>query len=218
MMLEKHIINRFEPTLGILLAITLGLANLPAQAAGDSAAGAKKAQTCAACHGQDGNSANPVWPSLAGQHAEYTLKQLTDFKDGRRENPQMSPMATGLSDQDMQDLAAYFSGQKIKPGMADPALVALGQTLYRAGNADTGVPACLSCHGPAGRGNPAAGYPVVGGQHAAYSQAQLQAFREGTRANDQGEIMRAIAGRLTVNEIEAVAAYMQGLRASTRAE
>lgn len=213
----ENMINRFKPALGILLAGTLGLANLPAQAAGDIAAGAKKAQTCAACHGQDGNSANPVWPSLAGQHAEYILKQLKDFKDGGRENPQMSPMAAGLSEQDMQDIAAYFSGQKIKPGTADPALVELGQTLYLAGNMESGVPACFSCHGPAGRGNPTAGYPAVNGQHAAYSQAQLQAFREGTRTNDKDEIMRAIVGRLTMDEIKAVSAYMQGLRASASA-
>ena len=198
----------------ILLAAVLFLPTAIAQAAGDAVAGAKKAQTCAACHGMDGNSSNPIWPSLAGQHAEYILKQLQDFKNNHRENAQMSPMAVNLGEQDMQDLAVYFSSQKIKPRTADPALIETGQRIYRAGNSDAGVPACMSCHGPAGRGNPAAAYPAVGGQHAAYLQAQLKAFREGLRTNDPNEIMRIIVGRMTDDEIKAVSEYMQGLHAS----
>ena len=197
----------------ILLTVLL-LPPLVAQAAGDVGAGAKKSQTCAACHGADGNSINPVWPSLAGQHAEYIQKQLQDFKNGTRQNAQMSPMAANLVEQDMQDLAAYFSSQKIKTGTADPGLIESGQKLYRAGNKDTGVPACMACHGPDGRGNPAARYPAVGGQHAAYTQAQLKAFREGTRSNDPNEIMRTIAARMTDDETRAVSEYMQGLHAS----
>ena len=185
-----------------------------AQAAGDASAGAKKSQTCAACHGADGNSINPVWPSLAGQHAEYILKQLQDFKNGKRENAQMSPMAANLGEQDMLDLAAYFSSQKIKPGAADPDLIESGQKIYRAGNIDTGVPACMACHGPDGRGNPAARYPAVEGQHAAYSQMQLKAFHDGMRTNDPNDMMRTIAARMTDDETRAVSEYMQGLHAS----
>lgn len=186
------------------------------QAAGDAVAGGKKAQTCAACHGMDGNSNNPIWPSLAGQHAEYILKQLQDFKNNKRENAQMSPMAVNLGEQDMQDLAAYFSTQKIKPLAADPAMIEIGQRVYRAGNIDAGVPACMSCHGPSGRGNPAAVYPTVGGQHAAYAHAQLKAFREGLRTNDPNEVMRIIVGRMTDDEIKAVSEYLQGLHASDK--
>ncbi|MGH8119112.1 MAG: c-type cytochrome [Gammaproteobacteria bacterium] len=198
----------------IPIAAVLCLAPLITQAAGDAAAGMKKSQTCAACHGPDGNSTNSVWPKLAGQHAEYLLKQLQDFKSGKRENAQMSPMATNLGDQDMQDLAAFYSSQKIKPGAADPALVTLGQKIYRAGNIEAGVPACMACHGPAGHGNPAAVYPATGGQHAAYSLVQLKAFREGLRTNDPQEIMRTIVGRMTDDEIKAVSEFMQGLHAT----
>jgi cytochrome c553 len=198
----------------ILLTAILFLHPMIAQAAGDASAGAKKAQTCAACHGADGNSINPVWPSLAGQHEEYILKQLQDFKNGKRENVQMSPMAANLGEQDMLDLAAYFSSQKIKPGAAAPDLIASGQKIYRAGNIDTGVPACMACHGPDGRGNPAARYPATGGQHAAYSQTQLKAFHDGLRTNDPNEIMRTLAARMTDDEMRAVSEYMQGLHAS----
>lgn len=195
----------------IPIAILSGLLPAASPAAGDAGAGAQKAQICAACHGVDGNSSNPVWPKLAAQHEEYLMKQLQDFKNGKRENPQMSPMAANLTEQDMKDLAAYFSTQKIKSGAADPALVVPGQKLFRAGNIDTGVPACMACHGPAGRGNPAAVYPAVGGQHAAYTEAQLTAFHGKVRANDPNEIMRSIAGRMTEEEIKAVSGYMQGL-------
>jgi cytochrome c553 len=198
----------------ILLAAVLLLPPASTQAAGDMGAGAKKAQICAACHGADGNSTNPVWPRLAGQQKEYILKQLHDFKNGKRANPQMSPMAANLGEEDMQDLAAYFSAQKISPDAADPALIESGQKLYRAGNSDTGVPACMACHGPAGHGNPASVYPAVGGQHAAYTLAQLKAFREKARTNDPNEVMRTIAGRMTDDEITDVAAYMQGLHAA----
>ena len=201
--------NHFIP-----LAVVLCLLPVLTTAAGDATAGKQKAQTCAACHGVDGNSTNPVWPNLAGQHAEYLMKQLRDFKDGKRENPQMSPMAVNLSEQDILDLAAYFSTQQAGPGAADPGQIELGQKLYRAGNIDTGVPACMACHGPAGHGNPAAMYPAVAGQHNAYTMLQLKAFREGQRTNDPNEIMRTIAGRMTGVEIKAVSEYMQGLHSS----
>jgi cytochrome c553 len=180
-------------------------------AEGDVAAGKEKSQVCAACHGIDGNSPNPVWPKLAGQHAEYIAKQLRDIKNGERENAQMSPMAANLSEEDILDLAAYYSSQKIKHGTADPASLELGEKIYRAGSIEAGVPACMACHGPNGRGNPAAQYPALGGQHAAYTQTQLNAFRAGTRANDSNAVMRTIVGRMTDEEIKAVSEYIQGL-------
>jgi cytochrome c553 len=195
-------------TIGAVLALAL---SLPVLGAGDPAAGEQKSQVCAACHGPGGQSANPIWPHLAGQHAEYTAKQLHDFKAGRRKNEQMSPMAAPLSEQDIADLAAYFASRRPPSGTATPELVELGERLYRAGNPATGLPACMACHGPNGAGNPAAGYPRVSGQHAEYAAAQLRAFKSEARANDQNSIMRTIAARMTNKEIEAVADYMQGL-------
>lgn len=195
-----------------LLSVSAALAAPGALAAGDASAGKSKASTCAGCHGADGNSANPIWPKLAGQHAGYTVKQLQDFKSGARENATMKPMATALSEQDMQDLAAYYTAQQIQYGEADPALVDQGEKLYRGGNKASGVSACMACHGPAGKGNPAANFPALAGQHAEYTAIQLKAFRSGARANDYGGMMRNIASRMTDAEIEAVASYIQGLR------
>lgn len=195
----------------IICISLLTLLSLNSHAEGDVAAGKEKSQVCAACHGADGNSSNAVWPKLAGQHAEYIAKQLRDIKNGERENAQMSPMAANLSEQDILDLAAFYSSQKIKAGKTDPALLELGQKIYRAGSIDAGVPACMACHGVNGRGNPAAMYPALGGQYAAYTQAQLNAFRDGTRANDLNAVMRTIVGRMTDEEIRAVSEYIQGL-------
>lgn len=181
-------------------------------AAGDAAAGQAKAAACAACHGPDGNSFNPEWPKLAGQHPDYIVKQLKDFKAGVRQNPLMSPMAAPLSDQDILDLAAFFSSQKTQLGEADPNLVAAGEKLYRGGNVASGVSACAACHSPTGTGNPAAMFPRVSGQYAAYVAKQLQDFKTGARTNDAGQMMRNIAAKMTDEEIQAVASYMQGLR------
>jgi len=180
-------------------------------AAGDAAAGKEKSALCAACHGADGNSPNPMWPSLAGQHTEYAVEQLHAFKDGTRENPQMTPMAMPLSDQDIEDLAAYFAAQKAKPAYADPDMLELGERLYRAGNAKTGLAACMACHGPDGAGNPAAKYPSISGQHAEYTAAQLRAFKAEERHNDKNSMMRSVAGKMTNEEIKAVSNYIQGL-------
>ena len=180
-------------------------------AAGDAEAGKQKAQICAACHAADGNSINPIWPKLAGQHAEYISKQLNDFKAGSRKNDQMSPMSANLGKEDIADLAAYFASQNIKHGKTDPSMLELGQKIYRAGDINASVPACLACHGPTGRGNPAALYPALGGQYATYIQAQLKAFREAARTNDVNEVMRTIVGRMTDEEIKAVSEYVQGL-------
>ncbi len=178
---------------------------------GDPAAGKQKAQICAACHGPDGNSVNPVWPSLAGQSAEYLRKQMQDFREKARNNDQMSPMAANLSDTDIADLAAYFSSQTGKVGATDPARLEKGARIYRAGNTATGLPACMACHGPTGAGNPAAGYPALGGQHADYTVLQLKAFKSEDRANDKDSVMRDIASKMSNADIKAVASYMQGL-------
>ncbi|MCK5668273.1 MAG: cytochrome c4, partial [Gammaproteobacteria bacterium] len=152
--------------------------------AGDVAAGKEKSALCAACHGTDGNSVNPVWPKLAGQHSEYILKQLKDFKAGKRNNIQMNPLVATLSEEDMQDLAAYFSSQQAKIGYASAESLEMGEKIYRAGDASKGLPACMSCHGPTGAGNPAASFPSLSGQHAEYTKIQLLAFRDNKRTND----------------------------------
>jgi len=182
-----------------------------ATAAGDAAAGKAASATCAGCHGPDGNSVNPEWPKLAGQGAPYLVKQLHNFKDGDRKNATMAPMAMGLSDQDMENLAAYFSDQAMSQGAADKSLVELGEKIYRGGNAASGVAACIGCHGPNGAGNPAAKFPRLAGQHAKYVENQLHAFKSGERNNDAGKMMRNIAGKMTDKEIQAVASYVQGL-------
>ena len=197
------------PLLG-LLALMIGSA---CQAGGSVESGQAKAATCAACHGIDGNSQNPEWPSIAGQHASYIIKALQSFKNGDRQNVLMSGMAMPLSDEDMADLAAYFSSQKRAGNVADPDLVAAGERLYRGGNKDTGVSACLACHGPSGQGNPAAVWPVIAGQHAPYSAAQLVAYRSKQRSTDgDTQMMRNVAASLTDDEIKAVSSYIQGLR------
>jgi cytochrome c553 len=197
---------------GVLLVtgLTLGNASL---AAGDAAAGQAKAITCAACHGVDGNSLNPEWPSLAGQHPSYLVKQLQAFKNGTRVNVLMSGQAMPLSDQDMADLAAYFAGQKPAVKAADPALVKNGERLYRGGHKESGTPACLACHGPEGLGNYTAAWPAIAGQHANYTAAQLTAYRSGERKTDgDTQMMRNVAARLTEEEIKALASYIQGLQ------
>lgn len=184
-----------------------------AQAAGTAEAGQAKSATCMACHGMDGNSANPEWPALAGQHSSYIVKQLKHFKAGERQNALMSPMAMILADQDMEDLAAYFSSQTRQPtGETEPSKLQLGQSIYRAGIASKGVPSCAGCHGPSGHGIAGAAFPMIGGQHAVYAAIQLRNYKSGTRATDPNSMMRAIASRLTDEEIDAVASYLQGMR------
>ena len=202
--------NRF--VLAAIFSVSAVLAATTSLAAGDAASGKTKAAACAACHSADGNSVNPVWPKLAGQHAPYLVKQLTNFKAGERNNAMMAPMAAPLSEQDMADIAAYFSGQTQNGGKADPALVAAGEKLFRGGNATTGVAACMGCHGPNGMGNPPANFPRLSGQHAAYTVTQLKTFRSGERANDAGKMMQNIAARMTDAEMQAVASYIEGLR------
>jgi len=174
-------------------------------------------QVCGACHGSDGNSAQAVNPSLAGQHAEYTYKQLMNFKaqGGKpveRNNPVMAGMVANLSEDDIRNLAAYFEMQKSKPRSArDPDLVRLGRDIYRGGIISKRVAACAGCHSPNGAGIPAQ-FPRLAGQHAEYVESQLRAFRAGERANDPSGMMRAVAARLDDREIKAVAEYVAGLR------
>jgi cytochrome c553 len=185
----------------------------PAFLKGDAKAGETKAAACAACHGAGGNSAMPAWPKLAGQGAPYLHAQLKAFKEGKRMNPIMQGQVAALSDQDMQDLALYFAAQPASPGVASKDAVAVAEKLYRAGSPDRGVPACASCHGPTGAGNPAAAYPRIGGQHAEYNTAQLNAYRKGERkAGANGLIMSEVASKLTDEEIAALASYLNGLR------
>lgn len=200
---------------GLMLSVAFGL---PAQAAEESAkpltpttnAENTVKTVCSACHGLDGNSVITANPKLAGQHPEYLVKQLTEFKSGKRANAVMSGMAAGLSDDDMKALAAYFSGQALKLGAAKTnGKASLGEKIYRGGIAATNVPACAACHGPTGAGLPKQ-FPHVGGQHTDYTLAQLRTFRTGERAN--APMMMTIATKMTDAEMAAVADYIQGLR------
>ncbi len=193
----------------LVCAVAL-LATVPpvALAAGTAEAGKAKSTVCAACHGQNGNSANPEWPNLAGQHAAYIIAQLQYFKSGQRQNALMSSQAMGLSEQDMKDLAAYYSSQTLKVPGAVEGTVETGERLYQGGRASSNLSACIGCHGPRGRGNPGAKIPAIGGQHAAYTANTLKAYRSGERQN---QMMNAIAGYLTDADIEALSGYLQGL-------
>lgn len=180
-------------------------------AAGDPAAGKTKAATCSACHGADGNSNNPIWPKLAGQHASYIVKQLQAFKSGARQDPTMQPMAAPLSEEDMADLAAYFSSQSRAIGSADPEKAAAGEKLYKGGDPANGVTACIACHGPSGSGNGPAGFASLSGQHRDYVVKALKDFRSGTRDTDPAAMMRNVAAKMSDQQIEAVAEYIVGL-------
>lgn len=201
-----------------LLALSVLSVVVGTAAAQDAARGQRIAgQVCAACHAADGNSVAPTNPKIAGQFPEYLQKQLGDFKAQQnkkpaRDNPIMTPMASNLSDEDIQSVAAYYAGQKLRPATAtDKDLAALGQKIWRGGIAASNVPACGGCHGPAGAGIPVQ-YPRLAGQFAEYVAAQLKGFKDGARANDPNGIMRGVAARMTEREIQAVAQYAAGLR------
>ena len=165
---------------------------------------------CAACHGADGNSGTPENPKLAAQHPQYLIKQLQEFKSGKRNNAVMKGMASTLSDDDMRNIAYWVTSKQAKPGFAkDKELVAMGERIYRGGIADRHVAACAGCHSPNGAGIPAQ-YPRLSGQHADYSVAQLTAFRDGVRLNSLP--MAQVAAKLNDREIKAVADYVAGLR------
>lgn len=205
--------------IGLILvsAVLSGVAG----AAGDPAAGSGKAATCTACHGPEGNSVNAEWPKLAGQIPEYLVKQLHDFKAGKRSDQMMSPMAQPLTEQDIQDLAAYYGGQRIQAGAGDAEKRAQGEKIYTKGKQRPTVLACIGCHGTTGQGNrewgqrlaapPAVLAPALGSQHQTYIVKQLKAYQQGTRKNDVGHVMRDIANRLTEQDIVAVAEYIATL-------
>jgi cytochrome c553 len=203
-------------TLALVAGSLVGSALYAAEAAApaafraDPARGQKIAETCMACHSIDGSRGAPANPILQGQHPEYLVKQLTEFKAGKRKNAIMSGMAATLSDDDMKHVAAFYAGKSAKPGFAkDKELVALGERLYRGGNAASKLPACAGCHSPTGVGIPSM-YPRLAGQHADYIEAQLTAFKGGQRTNNLQ--MSAIAAKLSERELKAVADYIAGLR------
>lgn len=198
--------------LTVLTTLTLCAAASTVYAQGSVEAGKNKSATCAACHGTDGNSVNSDWPSLAGQHANYIVRQLKAFQKGQRENVLMSSQAMNLSEDDMADLAAYYASQTLTGREADAKQVSLGESIYRGGVKDTRVTACIACHGPGGQGNLPAGYPVVAGQHGKYLQTQLHAYADGKRKSDPNQMMRNIAKVMSDEQIEAVSSYVQGLR------
>lgn len=175
-----------------------------------NAGSAKYAAVCASCHGADGNSGSPENPKLAGQHPEYLVKQLTEFKNGKRKNAIMQGFAATLSDEDMRNIAAWASQQKAKPGFAkDKALVATGERIYKGGIADRQIAACAGCHSPSGAGIPSQ-YPRLAGQHGDYIASSLKAYRDGGRTNNA--VMTGVGAKLNDREIKAVSDYIAGLR------
>lgn len=199
-------------TLIAVVALSMTVASTGVSAAGNAKAGKAKAISCAGCHGVNGNSTNPAWPKLAGQNAGYIAKQLADFKAGKtRNDPLMGSQVAGLSDQDMADIAAYYAKQSGTQGGTDEKLAAAGEKLYRGGNKKKGVAACIACHGPTGAGNPAAKFPKLSGQHAAYVEKAMKDFRSGARTNDMNKMMQNVAEKMSDKEIKAVASYISGL-------
>src|SRR5262245_64350578 len=192
----------------ILASLTLA----GSASAGDAALGAQKAAACGACHGMTGSSVNPEWPNLAGQGEAYIVAQLQGFQQNRRSNPLMTPMAVPLKEEDMKDLGAHFSQQTPSGLEADPSNWKAGEKMYRGGDAARGIPACIACHGPQGRGNGPAKYPALRAQHAVYTYNQLKAFKDGTRKSASSDIMQAVTERMTDEEMRALASYVQGLR------
>ena len=185
---------------------------------GNAEAGKAKSATCSACHGPDGNSPTDMYPKIAGQHAGYIYKQLKEFKLGMtsagkegRNNAVMAGMVAALSEQDMLDLAAFYASQTMKSGTTPEDVVAAGEKLFRAGDMNRGIAACIACHGPRGVGHSLANFPKISFQHAAYIKTQLEAFRAGTRANDMNGMMRDVAKKLTDEDIEIMSKYLGGL-------
>lgn len=196
---------------GLLSAAAAVASDAPAAAKPDLAKGqAISTQVCAACHTADGSRGSPANPILQGQHADYLVKQLHEFKEGKRNNAIMKGFASTLSDEDMKNVAAFYASKQSKPGFAKAKdLVTLGENIYRGGIADRQIPACAGCHSPTGAGIPAQ-YPRLGGQHSDYTELQLSTFRVGTRANSNQ--MTAVAAKMNDREIKAVADYIAGLR------
>jgi cytochrome c553 len=180
--------------------------------AGSVDAGATKAVVCGACHGANGNSVNPDWPSLAGLGAAYITQQLQNFKDGKRANAIMAANVLALSPQDMEDLGAYFASLRNTGLEADPTYWKAGEKIYRGGDPTRNVPACMACHGPNGAGNEPAKFPALRGQHSEYVIKQLHDYASGARTTGPNGIMQTVAGRLTDDDMRDLASYVQGLR------
>lgn len=206
---------KFAP---ILLAVGFAGMAVPVQAEslidGNLDAGKATGVVCTACHGPEGNSVSPLWPNIAGQNANYLVAQLKAFQKGTRNDPLMTPQAMLLTEQDMKDVAVFFESlPAAAQAVADPGLIPRAEALYRGGNNEEGTAACLACHGPTGRGNPAASYPALNGQHAAYVAKQLQDYAADSRTSDDPtHTMRDIAKRLSKEDIQALASYVQGLK------
>jgi cytochrome c553 len=190
-------------------ALIVSISALPASSI---EAGATKAVTCQACHGANGNSTNPEWPSLAGLGADYIADQLKNFKDGKRVSPVMMPMAATLTPDDMLDLGLYFDSLPNLGLEADPSYWKAGEALYRGGDKARGIPACMACHGPTGKGNEPGKFPALRGQHSVYVAKQLNDYASGTRTTGPNGIMQAIAKRLSPDDIRNLASYIQGIR------
>ena len=189
------------------------MASVGSFAKGDPAKGKSLSATCSACHGADGNSSNPEWPTLAGQGEGYLAKQLYDFRKGNRVNAVMGAQAALIAtDEDVEHLAAYYASQQAKPGAGDQSKVEEGRLIYKGGKVSAKVTACSACHGPTGTGNDAAKFPRLAGQHTTYLLSQLKAFRSGERANDAGKMMRNIASKMSDKDMEAIVEYISGLK------
>ena len=197
----------------LMIMLGLFLVSAGVLAAGDAKQGEALTATCLACHGSNGNSLAGSFPNIAGQNEAYLYKQLVDIQTGARSAVLMTGILDGLTSQNLEDLAAYYASQTPAQGAADPALVALGESIYKAGIARKKVAACTGCHSPTGQGNGLAKFPMLAGQWAEYTEAQLMAFRSGARGNDgDGKMMRISAMDLSDAEIKAVASYIAGLR------
>jgi cytochrome c553 len=201
----------------LLVCLFMGC-SVSAAEQGNAENGKVKSVTCGACHGADGNSAITMNPKLAGQHAQYLVKQLTEFKlasktggkEGRN-NAIMNGMSAALSEQDIHDLAAYYSSQKATPSESSQDAVEQGNKLYVGGDLKRGITACIACHGPKGNGTSLSGFPDISGQHSAYIATQLKSFRSGERANSLNGMMADIAKRLTDEDIQVISSYVAGL-------
>jgi cytochrome c553 len=206
--MKKNTIMAIGLALSVVAAQALAEPSPATVAQGDAAAGKTKSEACGGCHGADGNPAAPVFPKLAGQHPAYLTKQLRVFRSQKRvDQAVMNAMAESLTDADIADISAWFASNKIKPEPAEKN--DLGEKVFRSGIPAKAVPACAACHGPKGEGNPSSVYPAVGGQYSAYVGKNLHDYKSGERGS---EIMQTVAGRLSDDEINAVADYVSGLQ------
>jgi len=196
--------------LAIALTLLVGMVGT-VNASGDAQAGKAKSVTCMACHTADGNAVITIYPKLAGQHADYIVKQLKEFKSGARKNAIMAGMVAALSEQDMEDLAAYFASQQMTDGTTPESVVDVAKSLYQGGDMERKIAACIACHGPRGNGSGLARFPKIASQNADYIAIQLKAFRSGERANDPSGMMGDTAKKLTDAEIDALSKYLGGL-------